>query len=79
VQTAKKSGVLVVPAKAVFVENGETVAYVLGGGKARRRDIVIGIRGVDEVEIKKGLATGEKVLTPLPGKALKNGERVDIQ
>ena len=61
---AKKDNVLVIPRAAVLDTGSRTVAYVdEGGGNYRRRDVTIGWRGDNDVEVLSGLAEGEKVVT----------------
>jgi HlyD family secretion protein len=57
-----KRGVLKLP-RGPFVESGGgRVAYVVEGGVAQKRAIVIGVTNVSEVEITSGLSLGENVV-----------------
>lgn len=61
---AKKDNVLVIPRTAVLDTGSRTVAYVdEGGGNYRRRDVTLGWRGDNDVEVLSGLAEGDKVVT----------------
>ena len=58
-------GVVEVPASAVLRGQGgaKDAVWVVGSGnRAQRRDITIGARGEDDVEVTEGLRTGERVV-----------------
>jgi multidrug efflux pump subunit AcrA (membrane-fusion protein) len=57
------ASVVLVPAAAVVREDGKTAVFVVGAdGKAHRRAVTVGIETTEEVEIEKGVTTGEKVV-----------------
>lgn len=62
---AGKSGaVLAAPAAAVVDDNGQAVLYVQRGGESfERRAVQLGTRDGDWVEIKAGVAAGERVVS----------------
>lgn len=66
--TAKKSGVLVVPARMIQRMGEKNVVTVLLSSKEKaEREVVIGLRGSDgTTEIESGLAEGEELLAPTP-------------
>ncbi|MFY9550042.1 MAG: efflux RND transporter periplasmic adaptor subunit, partial [Thermoanaerobaculia bacterium] len=73
--TGEKSGTLVVPRAAVIRDGDRRYVYVLEDGRARRRDVQVGLLGLNEVEITGGLKEGDTVI--LPGAAaLSDGLRV---
>lgn len=73
--TGEKSGVLIVPRSSVFRDGDRRYLYVLGAGRARRRDVSVGLLGLTEAEIVAGMTEGEVVI--LPGAtALSDGLRV---
>jgi len=73
--TGEKSAALVVPRASVFRDGDKRYVYVLDAGRARRRDVTVGLLGLTEVEIVGGLAEKDTVL--LPGAtALSDGARV---
>ncbi len=62
-ETETRSGSLVIPKAALSLESlGDTV-YVVDGGVARRREVELGFREGDRVEVLSGVAEGERVVT----------------
>lgn len=62
VETERRAGALVVPKAALSLESiGDTV-YVADGGVASRREVVLGFREGDFVEIVSGVEVGESVV-----------------
>lgn len=59
---AEKKAALVVPRGAVNRDGERRYVWLLQGGRARRRDITVGLIGLTEVEVLGGLAEGERVL-----------------
>jgi len=53
---------LTVPEEAIVPAAGATYVYVVDGGKAHRRKVVVGDRDVGVAEIKEGLSAGEQVV-----------------
>ena len=50
--------------RGLFLESGAgRIAYVVEGGIARRREIVVGARSLSDVEIASGLEAGDVVIT----------------
>jgi len=73
--TGEKSDTLVVPRASVIREGERRYVYVLEGGRARRREVRVGLLGLTEVEVLSGVREGEEVI--LPGSArLTEGLRV---
>jgi HlyD family secretion protein len=73
--TGQKSGALVVPRASVLRDGDRRYVYVFDSGRARRRDVKVGLLGLAEVEVVDGL--GEKDTVILPGAvALSDGMRV---
>jgi multidrug efflux pump subunit AcrA (membrane-fusion protein) len=62
VETNRKQTALAVPKDAVVDEGGEVVVYVQCGGETfERRRVDVGIRDANQVEIRTGVAAGERV------------------
>ena len=72
--TREKTGALLVPADAAVGSQVVTVE----GGRARRRQVEIGIRGTRSVEILSGLGEDERVASPAPA-GLADGSRVSVR
>ncbi len=74
--TGEKSRTLVVPRASVLKDGERRYVYLVdGGGRARRREVQVGLTGLNDVEIVGGLA--EKDLVILPGSVpLSEGLRV---
>jgi len=64
----KREDVLAVPAKAVQRERGRTIVYVLTDGRAEPREIKVGWRDGQWIEVASGLQEGEAVLLEAPGR-----------
>jgi HlyD family secretion protein len=52
---------IVIPAEAVFLKNGQTVAYVLSDGEYRERPLTLARRGTGKVMVSGGLSPGEQI------------------
>jgi len=63
----KRAGVLAVPAKAVQRERGKNVVYVLRDGRTEPREIKVGWRDGQWIEVASGLQKDETVLLEPPG------------
>ncbi len=73
--TGEKKGVLVVPRAGIFRDGDRRYVYVSEAGRARRREVSIGLLGLTQAEIVSGLSEGDAVI--LPGAvALSDGLRV---
>ncbi len=70
IRTAERQA-LVVPNMALRREGDEPFVYVEADGRLVKRSVSVGVREAGVVEIKKGLATSDRVLTsaPPPGTA----------
>lgn len=67
VPVQKKENVLVIPANALFEKEGKSYAFkYLGGNKTEKTEIETGLSNDKLVEVTKGLAEHDKVLTVLP-------------
>ena len=73
--TGEKNGTLVVPRASVLKDGERRFVYLLDDGRARRRDVQVGLTGLNDVEIVAGLTEKDRVI--LPGSAaLSEGIRV---
>jgi HlyD family secretion protein len=71
----EKDGVIVVPRKAVFSQDGADFVYVAKDGRVALRPVEVGLKGEDLYEIAANLAEGESVVVS-PDGALADGSRV---
>jgi HlyD family secretion protein len=77
VEVARHQKVLTIPSESVRDAAASPWVLVASGGRAERRDIVLGIRGSGSSEVKSGLKEGEMVL-PGAGK-VSVGSRIRLQ
>src|SRR5262249_13498067 len=62
--TGEKTGTLVVPRASVLKDGERRYVFLLDGGRARRRDVQVGLTGLNDVEIVSGLAEQDLVILP---------------
>ncbi len=67
--TGQLDEAIVIPSQAVYTDAGVSYVYVDGGDTPDRREISIGSRGPDIVEVSDGLNAGERVLLVAPAGA----------
>lgn len=73
--TGEKSKALVVPRASLLRDGEKRYVYVLEDGRARRREIEVGLLGLNDAEVAAGLKENETVI--LPGSvSLSDGLRV---
>lgn len=71
----EKASALAIPRAALFREGDRRYVYRVESGRARRRDVSVGLIGLDNVEVTSGLSENDRVV--LPGTApLSDGLRV---
>lgn len=64
VETGRSEDAIVIPLSAIVEEEGHSVAYVqLSGETFERRDLTLGIRGGEYVQVLAGIDEGEHVVT----------------
>ena len=59
----RRSDAVVVPEDAVIPYAGKTYLYVVKDGQASRREVVLGVRLPEVVEVSSGLTAGETIVT----------------
>jgi multidrug efflux pump subunit AcrA (membrane-fusion protein) len=63
-ETRTATNVVALPEKAIVKDNGRPTAYVLiDGENFQRRELEVGVRDNGFVEVKRGVAEGERVVT----------------
>ncbi len=60
----EKAGALVVPRGAILRDGEKRFVWIPDRGRARRRDVTVGLMGLTQVEVTSGLAEGDTVLLP---------------
>ncbi|MEI2723095.1 MAG: hypothetical protein V9H26_05980 [Verrucomicrobiota bacterium] len=78
IETKRKADALAVPQRFIQWREGKPGVFVAEGGKAAWRDVTLGLRGRETVEVTQGLSAGEKVVAPADPKQspLKSGQRI---
>ena len=70
----QRKQVVAVNLEAVMRDEGKPFVWVVDKeGKARKRNVTLGLEGIIQVEVKSGLKVGDKIITPTPDLALKPG------
>jgi HlyD family secretion protein len=74
----RREDAVMIPASLVLVRDGKPGVMVDDGGVARWREVAIGLRGRETVEVTGGLAPGDVVVTPASqaGGPLRDGRRI---
>jgi membrane fusion protein (multidrug efflux system) len=72
----EKKSVLTIPRAALYRDGARHFVYRLEDGRARRRDVTLGLVGINEVEVASGLSEGDRVILPGAATPLSDGLRV---
>lgn len=79
VVVGRAAGVVSAPKEAVYpCRGGGRCVFVLGGDRAASRPVETGISDASQVEIRRGLVVGERVIVGFP-QDLRDGERVAVR
>ncbi len=62
--TGEKKGALLAPRASLIRDGEKRYVYVLESGRARRREVTIGLVGLTEVEVVGGLSEADAVILP---------------
>jgi HlyD family secretion protein len=77
VETGRKESTLALPLRFVSWRGGKPGAFVIEQGKAKWREVKLGLRGLETAEVAEGLATGQVVCKPREAnQPLADGQRV---
>lgn len=79
IETGRKDDVINVPLQAIVWRKGKSGVYLADKGKAKWRDVSLGLRGIDKVEITQGLSKDELIITGPNPSELTDGQRVYSQ
>jgi HlyD family secretion protein len=64
IETGRRASALAVPQRFVQWRSGQPGMFVNDHGRARWREVTLGLRGRETIEIAKGAAAGDRVVTP---------------
>jgi HlyD family secretion protein len=79
IETGRKDSALTVPLRLVSWRRGKPGVFVNENGRARWRDLKLGLRGLETVEVVEGLSAGESVCQPRDAKKpLADGQRIAL-
>ncbi len=68
IETARKTGVIVLPAEYILWRDGKPGVFIRQAGHAVWRGLTLGLRGRESVEVAAGLEPGDQVVVPADGK-----------
>jgi HlyD family secretion protein len=78
VETGRRDHAIVVPNDALgAVDGNHAILWLVIDGRAMRRQVELGLRGLTQTEVTAGLRKGDRVLVEAPA-ALKQGDRVRV-
>lgn len=60
--SAARETALTVPLSAVLDDNGKQIVFVADGNEYKKREVTLGLKGDDRVEIAQGIIAGDKVV-----------------
>ncbi len=77
-ETARKPSALVIPKPFLVWRSGKPGVFVAASGKARWREVTLGLEGGENVEVLGGLKEGEHILRTVEGRrgVLADGQRI---
>ena len=75
IDVERQPGVLLIPAKASFLQNGKPAVYVQKGQQFLTRNIQVGKRNEDDLVVLSGLKVGEVVTLESPAEAAKRARK----
>ncbi len=81
IETGRRATALVLPQRFVQWRNGQPGVFVNDHGRARWREVTLGLRGRETIEIAQGVAAEERVVTPSGAKQpeLGEGQRIKVR
>ena len=69
IQTGSKDNALIVPSKTVVWQNGKPGLYISNNGHAKWKNIELGLKGSESVEILSGINVNDVVIWPYDAKS----------
>jgi HlyD family secretion protein len=81
IQVDRRDTVMTIPSWMLLVRNGKTGVFVYDDGKAKWREIALGLSGRENVEVTSGLSLGDIVvsLVTKSSESLKDGRRIKLK
>ena len=79
IETGRKTGVVKAPLSAIVWEKGKAGVFLMSKGKAEWRPVVLGLRGIKDVEVTQGLSKDDIVITGPNPSQIKKWQRVYSQ
>jgi HlyD family secretion protein len=76
IETARKNNVINVPLQAIVWKKNTSGVYLAKDGRAQWRDVSLGLRGIDRIEILKGISVNDTIITGPDPSQLMDGLRV---
>ena len=76
IETGKMDDVIQVPLRAIVWKKGKARVFLEDNGCAKLREVSLGLRGIDNVEVTNGLAKGNVIITGPDLSRLTDGLRV---
>ena len=64
IETGRNAGALAVPQRFVQWQHGKPGVWIAHHGKATWREVTLGLRGRETVDVVQGLTAGQKVVAP---------------
>ncbi len=80
IETGRRAAALAVPHRFIQWRSGQPGVFVDGHGRAQWREVTLGLRGRETIEIAQGATAGERVVTPRAAKQpeLGDGQRIKL-
>ena len=80
IEARRKSNVVLLPAPFVRWRGDKAGVFINARGRARWREVSLGLRGLVNVEVTQGLSGGEQIVRPVDGQKqpLTDGQRVSV-
>ena len=80
IQTGRQADAILLPTAFVVWKDGNAGVFVHADGKARWREITLGLRGKDQAAVVKGLSAGDQVVRPPDSQKtpLAEGQRIKL-
>ena len=78
IETGRVADAVRLPVEFVLWKNGRAGVFIDSGGKARWREITIGLRGMTHLAVSAGVTAGDRIIKPAAAakKPLSEGQRI---